>query len=187
MKPGWAGFILSLLMYGLCNAESAWARELYDLDNAIEKDYKKKYQILLDATGGGGIQGFHLYAPEFTRCSSVTKDQALELILQISEDLLNRINSDPVLVGGMTSYPFTPKNLGVAIFFRKRDGSFVDIGEPMCIGITSSKIQIGYQTEYNKKSKWEYLSIFQELQSIDDSRTRFPYLWECVEKSGAGK
>jgi len=187
MKPGWLVFILSLLMCGLCNAESAWARELYRLDNSIEKEYEKKYCFEVIGTGGGGVEGFSLYSPQFKRYNPATIDEARSLVLEVAEDLLNKINANEKLKNGMISYPFTPNNLGYAIFFAKKDGNSVEKGEVFCTFLNGRLVVFGLETEPGKAAIWIKKPLSEELLKVENSRSKFPYLWECVEKSGAGK
>jgi|GEM_PF-1032719 len=184
MKPGWLVFILSLLMCGLCNAESSWARELSRLNNSIEKTYKKKYGVELIGTGGGGVQGFELYSPQFASYAPTTKEDGTILLLTLMEDLFEKINNNKILVDGMRSFPFRTENLGVVICFFKSDGNFVNKGQLESIGVSSNRIRYGYHVGETKQMDWKYEAISSVLCSVDPLKKRFPYLWECVEKSG---
>jgi len=187
MKPGWLVFILSLLMYGCCNADSSWDKELDRLDNSIEKEYKEKYNLELIATGGGSVEGFELYTLRFIRYGESPIEESRVLILTLAERVLTEINQNPSLVKGMIKYPFTTKNLDLGIFIRKPDGNFLNEDEIDIVGISGKKIRYVPYKSKRSISDTTFESIKTALEKVQNSRSRFPYLWECVEKSGAGK
>lgn len=180
-----------LLFYILCIVnsidakDSHWARELDRLDKRLEKAFSKKYRLNLKGVGGGGVQGFHRYSPQFQRLSPTTKEEARELIFALSEEILEQVNSNETLKNGMVSYPFTHANLGVAIFYNMPNGDSVKEGE-ICI-VSIYKDEISYALEKNDDSLFTrvYEPIREALEKIEGSRQKFPFIWECVEKQEA--
>lgn len=178
---------ISIMMINCCFIIAAseninWIAELNNLDKIIEKEYKEKYSFVLEATGGGGVKGFNLYSPVFRRYSIIKEAEARNLVFEIAEDLLQKINHNEILRNAMISYPFTPKNLGFTIFFSKSDGYFVDKGEIFCIDISDRFVTYGYKTKLYEQSEWRDEPIKEALLKIKGSREKFPFIWECVEK-----
>ena len=186
MKLFKAGILVFLSFYVFGN-QNNWVNELDSLNARIEKEYNKRFGIELTGTGGGGVQGFELYSPKFSRNRPTTRSESAILLLEVAEDLLKKINVNPTLVQNMINFPFEPKNLSLSIFFSESSFESVKKGQIFCISLFPDKIRYGIRTTLGKRSNWEDIQLKTTLENIDNTHKRFPYLWECVEKSGAGQ
>ncbi len=163
-----------------------WEIELNRLDDIVAKEYKKKYQLYLEASGGGGISGFWQYSPQFKRYYPAPKIEARQLLFEMAEDLLCKINANKVLVEGMISYPFNPDNISHAVIFVKPSGHEVDYGEIEIAAMNGDtvKYSIAHPTSL---CNWERQPLEQELREAGATREEFPRLWAYVDELNAKK
>lgn len=159
-----------------------WVSELNKIDMKLEKLFSKKYRLFMTGVGGGGVQGFYRYSPQFQQDSPTTQELARELILTLAEEILNEVNSNEILKQGMISYPFTHENLGLDIYYRKPDGHFVDEDDICVVSICKNRIEYGLHDNKIAPMKTINEPIKEALLKIEGSREKFPFIWKCVEK-----
>jgi hypothetical protein len=108
----------------------------------------KKYKMSMSSIGGGGggDQGFWLMDLGFQRENSLlTEEQARKLIVQVVNDFLTDVNQEESLRPYMRDYPFTSKNVDIAIF--NADKEIGDTYHPFIRVVDSNQGKVGYLTE----------------------------------------
>lgn len=185
MKRLFLYFIFFISCLQIFGQDYSWVNELDRINTLLEKEIYKKHHLFMTGTGGGSVLGFELYSLQFQQFSPTTKDDSRELILSLSQQILKKINANEILKNGMLNYPFTHKNLGLVVFFRKSDGSFVSEGDISSVCINIDSIEYALHTEKIAPKKRIYEPIREALEKVEGSRQKFPFIWECVEKQEA--
>ena len=82
---------------------------------------KKKYDLQLEGSGGGGVYGLNLLKVVFTGSKELFPDEAREVLVDISLQFLHLINSSKVFETRLACFPFSSSNIVVMIGFLKED------------------------------------------------------------------
>ena len=108
---------LFFLLPVLCACSSVHYDEKfrYQLIQDYSKDMQKNKNLTLIATGGG--QQGRLFVLRYRTQQNFNLEQARELLVDICEVFLKRVNSDQNLRPYMLEYPYNGTNIDIAIFF----------------------------------------------------------------------
>lgn len=82
----------------------------------------------------------------------LTMCKARDLLVELVEDFLREINSDPIISNELTSYPFTPNRLQVSINFESFFGIYVDPFYIGCIEMRNGMVR--YSAFDMKDERW---------------------------------
>jgi len=93
-------------------------KALYGFIAKMGRELGKKYKISLIAQGGGATpEGIWLMSLSFEKEGDpLTEEEARKLIIHCVDDFLSAVNNDEKLKPLLKEYPFTAKNLSLAIF-----------------------------------------------------------------------
>jgi len=91
---------------------------------AVEMENKNKLFLQRAKTYYDG--GIHAIQLEFITQDIMEIKEARELIVDMTEDLLARLNQNPLLAQDFANYPFRPANLEIYVTFESYFGKYVD-------------------------------------------------------------
>ncbi len=118
-------------------------------------DAKHKQHLRLEQAKSyydGGLKTIQL---EFISQDIIEMCEARELIVDLTENLLAKLNQDPVLAGDFVSYPFTPCNLEIYITFESYFGKYVDCSYIRWIGLEDDMVTYyTFDLIDNVKNRW---------------------------------
>lgn len=101
-------------------------RDYEDIANEISakvaKKLSKRHQMNLIGEGGGMMGSIYMIALSFQIDHPLDRNEARERIIDSVEELLTAINSNEEIRPFLKNYPFTTKNVKVAIFSVYPDG-----------------------------------------------------------------
>jgi len=126
---------------------------LYRFINSEGKRLGKKYNMIQCCNGLAGMDKVERIAISFNRYGiPLTEEEARILIIDCVEDFLKAINKDEKLKVFLRDYPFTAKNIDMAIYNFDKDNK----GDlyPSIAVVSNYEGKIGYFT--NIKSKLSY-------------------------------
>lgn len=108
---------------------------------------EKKHRISVSAIGGGGnSKGLRLLSISFDhRGKRYTKEEARKLLIDLSQEFLKDINEDTDLRPYLITFPFTPLNIDVTVFFYDSEGE--TIFDPYFCTVSASHGELSYFTE----------------------------------------
>ena len=138
---------------------------LYDFINHEGKILGIKYHMGQSATGIGGMDKVWLMSLSFNRYGDpLTEKEARKLIINCVDDFLEAVNCDERLKPFLENYPFTAKNLELAIFNYDKDHVlhyFPDIAI-----VTNSRGKVGFLTE-DTSTKYDYYT--EKYETYDEA------------------
>ncbi len=155
-----------------------YVRIAYQIRSDVEKKLQKELQLDCIGTGGSMMDVVSLICMDFNYYDEVTLDQARRLIIEGSEVLLNAINSSKKIRPYLKGYPFTEKNIEIAIFINKPDGRDVAFDKISCV--SQRRSQVLYQLyqprgagmsfkDLHKESYAEALRIVNEEKALKNN------------------
>lgn len=87
---------------------------------------KRTHHLNCDGSGGGFMDNINNIHLSFSGVKNLSIDEARILIIESSEELLNRINNDIKVRPYLSHYPFTEKGISLLISLDKKNGDRVD-------------------------------------------------------------
>lgn len=129
----------------------------------------EKYNLRISSTGGGGggYKGIKCFVQYFYKVGSFTQDQARNLIIQLTNDYLQIINSDKDLEPFLYEYPFPSKGIDIAIFFENnRKGR---VFHPFLDSISTVNDKINFVTR-DKNEPNEFRDKTNILETLDEAK-----------------
>lgn len=82
----------------------------------VEAKLVKRYSMRVVGRTGGMIDYVNVLGLSFQIHGPLTKDKLREILVDCVEEFLSQINSDEKLRPFLKNYPFTPKEINIAIF-----------------------------------------------------------------------
>lgn len=134
-------FIFLSLILCCCSSKDSLLSERERIGYQVISDFGKKRLpkgLKLCAIGGGERKGktWKLTA-DFKADFELTLPIARKLIVEITEELLQKINSNEKLRSYLSNYPFTDKNLNLTIFGKNEQTKAPFL---MYVGLLSSEV-----------------------------------------------
>ncbi len=128
--------------YEIPKSEQAVNAVLGQTRAILKKRYKKIAPIATNVAMPGGV--IKLLGLDFQIVGPLKKEKAREILTDLAQELLNKVNSDPAIQPYLWQHPFSIKNIEINLFIT--DSSRREINHPE-IGIaTISEGQISYLT-----------------------------------------
>lgn len=124
----------------------------------------KRHKMDWIGEGGGMMGSVYLLTLRFQIHHPMDRDEARERIVDCVELLLDAVNANEEIRPFLKNYPFTVKNVSVAIFTDHPDGSDVFDPDISVVSVGKSGYVI-YRTEEPNGPKYEYKSEYRELYS----------------------
>jgi hypothetical protein len=141
-----AVFNISFSMEPKMNHEVSDAdKPLYEFINRQGKILEVKYHIKQIGDGIGGMDKVWLLGLDFQRYGApLTEKQARRLIIQCVDDFLMAVNNEEQLRTFLQEYPFTAKNVELAI--HNFDQNRYPVTDPFIVTVSMSRGEVGYYT-----------------------------------------
>ena len=126
-----------------------------EIRTQIGKKLAKKHQMDLIGVGGGMMGSVYMIGLTFQIHHPMDRDEARARIVDCVEELLAAVNSNEEIRPFLKDYPFTTKNVKLAIFINYPDGR--EVFDPQ-IGIVSvdQRDSITYRTKEPNKSSYKH-------------------------------
>jgi hypothetical protein len=105
---------------------------------------KKEKNLQPCGSGGGGVEKIRMLYLAFDYYKQIDVEEARELLIDAGNLFLKLINEDEQIRPYLQNYPFLPKNIEMAIFFKNPDGSEVDSGK-LSILVLSKNEKLRYE------------------------------------------
>lgn len=136
------------------STSSGDGKVLYTFIKKVGVLIERKYGMSLCETGGGVDTGIWLISMSFNRFGcQLTEAKARHYIVACLNDILAYINQDINLRSHLKIYPFTVKNLDIAIFNHLEKGA--DVFAPFIGTISAYRGKIAYLT-YDEADVFSY-------------------------------
>ncbi len=170
-------FSLVLLMFFLISCCDSMTYKLSDDEKIVNqitqetaKKLKEKKNLVLIGTGGQMMHEIEMLAMSFNYYQDVNLKAARELLVESVEEYLSAINSNQDVRQYLANYPFTAKNVEIAIFFRNPDGSNV-ASEKINIA-AANQGKVVYYIDYSEKHtiKAIYRETYDEAKQAISSK-----------------
>lgn len=127
--------------------------------------FEKKYNLTLAGTQISGPREIKLMGLMFDLKQSLDKDEARRLIVETTEEYLNKINSNIELRPYLINYPYTLENIEINIFFEKETG---EIFQSPNIGLVSSFNGLVEYQKWTRKGR-DYYDKAKETESFEEA------------------
>ena len=112
----------------------------------VGNNLSKKHQMDLIGEGGGMMGSVYMIGLNFQIRHPLDRKEARERIVDCVEELLAAVNSNEEIRPFLKNYPFTPKNVQVAIFSVTKDGQ--DVYDPyIAVVSVDERDYITFRTE----------------------------------------
>ncbi len=136
-----------------------------DVTNKTIIKLKTEKNLRACGVGSGMMDQIRMLAISFYYYNEVDIDQARELLMTAGVEYLRAINANEKMRPFLQNYPFEPRNIEIAIFIVKPDGSEPDIGR-----LTSVSMHRGVLNYYVHKTgtmrlETVYKETFAEAQA----------------------
>lgn len=155
---------------------STSTKHSYGFISKFASEMNDKYGLSPFGSGGkGGDPGKYLgMYVAFQSNKPILKDEARRLILSISEEFLKKINENEEIRPQLQNFPFTIKNIEVAIFFTNPDGT--DAKDPYIGVVGNTEGKIRYKTndpdkEYGYKT-WEEETYEEAVAIVEGQKNK---------------
>lgn len=106
----------------------------------FEKEVKKKWGLYAVAEGGKMADGIDEIAINFRTPHRATIEKARKLEIELTERLLELINSNEKIRPYLKEYPFTPNRTKISITFRKFDDTYYMDGSVAVVHQAGNKV-----------------------------------------------
>jgi hypothetical protein len=122
-------------------------------DFSVEMEKKHKLHMQQAKTYYDG--GIHAMQLEFISQNIIGMCEARKLIVEMVENLLGKLNQDPILAKDIANYPFRPSNLEIYITFESYFGKYVDPFYVRWICMEDGTVDYyEFDLDDNTKNKW---------------------------------
>lgn len=106
---------------------------------------KRKKNISVFGSGGSMMYDVEEISLSFSTQGCVDIKEARKLLIYIVESLLKKVNSDLGIRRYLHNYPFTNKNLSIALCFYDKNGKHIMPPYITCVGIMFGEIDYSLQ------------------------------------------
>ncbi len=141
-----------------------------EISSKVAKKLAKKHQMDWIGEGGGMMGSVYMIGLSFQIDHSLDRDEARARIVDCVEELLAAINANEEIRPFLKSYPFTTKNVQVAIFSILADGR--DVVDPYIKVVSVDQNDyVTFRTEepnriaYKNKYREPYIEALTMLRS----------------------
>lgn len=130
----------------------------------VGKKLTKKHKMDLIGVTGGMMGSVYIIGFRFQIHHPMDRGEARERIVDCVEELLAAVNANEEIRPFLKNYPFTVKNVDIAIFTDYLDGK--EVFDPDISVVTADELgYITYRTEEPNGNPYAYKSEYRELYS----------------------
>jgi hypothetical protein len=124
---------------------STQADLVYEILETTSKKLEKKHRMKAIGTGIGMPAGIvELLALSFEKTGPISKDLTREVVIDCVQEMVNAVNTNERIKPYLKNYPFTAKNIEIAIFLK--DKSRYEIYAPDFGVVSATNGKIEYRT-----------------------------------------
>jgi len=102
---------------------SSSEKAIVEVINQTADVIEKKYEV--ERIGHGVSGALEFLEISFQSPHPMSKDDARRMLVECIEEFLSQINSNKKIRAYLKTYPFTCKDVGIALYIRDKDNNFV--------------------------------------------------------------
>ena len=163
--------LLLTLTCSSCHQGAVYVKIAHRITGQVGKKLQRERGLFLVATGGSMMHDIQLMGMDFNFYSPLPIASIRPLIVYAVEEYLSAINSNEKVRPYLHNYPFTPENVEIVIYFRNRDGSFVDQGEIEIAAAEEGKVTYFIEEPGRTRLRKVHIESFEEAVRICRSRS----------------
>ncbi|MBJ7450347.1 MAG: hypothetical protein JHC93_08330 [Parachlamydiales bacterium] len=149
-----------------------------EITSSFTKDMLKNYDMTCDLAGGSMPYDVEILGYGFNGCKQLQIEEARSLIIKWSEDLIRKVNANEKIRPYLHNYPFTNKNINLAIDLEIVNGGTKYPVDPPYIAfiiLTHGKIRYSVYDEENSflnsfKGKTVLIETYEEAFKIESEK-----------------
>lgn len=137
-----------------------------EIRSNVGKKLSKKHRINLIGVGGGMMGSVYMIGLSFQVRHRLEREEARYLVVDCTEELLAAVNSNEAIRPYLRDYPFTTKNVEIAIFSVQADRG--EVFDPYIrVASISESEDIYYRTKEPNKIRYknEYCEPYAEARA----------------------
>ncbi len=142
-------FVFCLMICFSCSEGSSGLSEKERLSNEMKaktaKELEKKHGMQTIGMGGSSYDKIRMLHLSFQIRVPLEKAFARELVVDCVQHLLKNINEDETIRPFLITYPFTEKNIEVAIFSVDEEGR--DVYDPFLTEVSAVNGKVNFRTQ----------------------------------------
>jgi|JI9StandDraft_2_1071091.scaffolds.fasta_scaffold259877_2 hypothetical protein len=144
----------ALIFFGSITSLHAGLSERYvtEIVDSFAREIEKEYGLTCQASGRRMPRGVEIIKVRFTADRRATVDEARELLVQVRESLVQRVNSHEKIRPFLREYPFTSDKVDIKITFHKPDNTYYSDGSVTGVRSASRGKMIAYEGIEPQKS-----------------------------------
>jgi hypothetical protein len=146
--------------------ESPYSPTKQSLANAVRRQaalhLEKENGLIPCGTAGQMMDEIKMLGLSFVYYGEVGIEEARELLIIATTSLLMTINSNELIRHYLYNYPFTPKNIEIAVFLRNENKSFCDLDKLHLIQMMDGKLEYFIRSSETNLYKTIYTETFEE-------------------------
>jgi hypothetical protein len=146
-----------------------YVKKAHAITAQVARKIQQETGLRLIGTGGGMMDHIRMMAMSFAQYGVVTMEEGRELVIYCVQEYLAAINGCEEIRDNLAHYPFTPRDIEIAIFIRGPKNEDVPIGEFNAVGIINGILdynieQSGFPSmkKIHKETYDEAVKIIQE-------------------------
>ena len=156
-----------ILVFGTCNAMDSEKTPLYvqKADKIIDqfcKDMYKQHKLAVYSTGGGFMDNINKITLGFELNGQRSQEELRELLIEIANNFLERLNSDKEIRSYLIEFPFPPNrlNFSISILINNRRPINKGSTKEVLRNITLARGKIRY--DFKKEERKNIQTLFEE-------------------------
>ena len=166
--------VVFILLLGSCQSgmtsnsyESPdYVRKAHAITAQVARKIKEETGLRLIGTGGGMMGHIRMMAMSFAHYGGVTMEEGRELVVYCVQEYLTAINACEEIRDYLIHYPFTSRDIEIAIFIRGPKNEDVPIGELNAVGIIKGILDYNIKQTGLPSMKKIHKETYQEAVKI---------------------
>lgn len=135
-----------------------------EIRSVVGNKLAKKHKMDVIGVSGGMMGSVYIIGLRFQIHHPMDRNEARERIVDCVEEMLAAVNANEEIRPFLKNFPFTEKNIDIAIFTNYPDGR--EVFDPDVRVVSVNKLgYVTYRTEEPNGHLYEYKSVYRELYS----------------------
>jgi hypothetical protein len=136
------------------------------LTDQVAKKITRETGLRLCGTGGGMMDNIQMMAMSFDHYGEITVEEARELLLCCVNEYLSAINADEKIRPHLIHYPFTSKDVEIAIFVRDSKDKKIPLDALCVVSSVNGKLVYRNRDSQTKRMKRIHEETFEEAVKL---------------------
>jgi hypothetical protein len=153
-----------------------------NLMNAYSKEVRKTKNLLLFGSGGSMTTDVRVLSPSYEYLGNMDLCQARFLYIETVEGLIRKVNNNEEIRPYLHNYPFTEKNIALAIGFIDKQENRVKEGYIALVFMLDNENGLIYYNIYNSETEMLetiYIEPYEEaLKIVNEQKAKTELLCE---------